>query len=119
MALHYDHTAIPEERRKYEHDGKTYMHPTLYALTFYSVPLGLPVLDDKTIDEWMVRLVVWEKLFESLRTRNVNGESVEAPIEYGDLQMYKGLSTNAKKLTRNQFMKNVWTRLDESLKNKE
>lgn len=115
MALHYDHTAVPEEHRTYVYDGETHMHPTLYALTFYTIPIGLPKIDDDNIDEWLARLAIYERLFDCLRTRNVDGKSVDAPIEYADLLRYKGISTNANKLTRQQFMKNVWARLDSEL----
>jgi len=115
MALHYNHTQIPEDKRVYEFEGETHMHPTLYALTFYTIPIGLPTLTEENVDEWMARLAIYERVFDCLRTKNVDGKCVDAPMTRQDLLDYIGLVTNANKYTRNQFMKNVWARLDSEL----
>ena len=77
-------------------------HVVIISLTALNV--GLCVIDDKSIDEWVYRFDEWQDVFGSL-LRHQDGRGIRVGRE--DFERYKGLRVNSSHMSRSKFDKHL------------
>jgi hypothetical protein len=97
MALTYDASKCVKEAcfLPKGHGTASHLTPTFHGLMLGTIVIGMPNLNEKTVEEF-----VWRMNFAT-RLNGVWSREIDAEF----LKPFMGLSTNASKLTRNQFIK--------------
>lgn len=106
MSLNYDLTAIPEDVRTVvatEADpingvavGDKVMNPVTRTLIWTTMGVGIGVINDDTLEEWVARVGLYQKLHGALMSRHDEEADtwVDRPLTREDIEAHKGLKTN-------------------------
>lgn len=104
MSLNFDLSRIPEDVRTViatEDDafngikkGDRLMSPVTNTLIWTTMIVGIGVIDDRTIDEFVARVELHQKLHGALMSSFEDGKWSDRPLTREDIEAHKGLSTN-------------------------
>tara|TARA_Y100001963_G_scaffold20356_2_gene25990 strand:- start:4082 stop:4582 length:501 start_codon:yes stop_codon:yes gene_type:complete len=96
---------VPVENKK---GSKVFdIQPITKHLVYETMIVGLSEITESNIDEWLIRMRLVEKLYNtSLMMRDDKGVVKPYRITIKDLQNHVGLWTNAERLTRKKFVNN-------------
>lgn len=112
MSLDYNFTEIPKNSPTDAENDETKMHPVLYTLIWATISIGLDEITWENVDEWVARLRMYEGVFGTFLNAKVDGKFQPTSLTRKDVETYIGMYTNASTLTRRQFTKRVWDRMD-------
>ena len=114
MALNYDlRKCDPAFVWREEIDGehtRTVMREIPWALVLTTMVVGLDEISEKNLSEWCWRVNLYSVIKGHIFSDEINEEF---------LRPFIGLNTNASKLTRKQFVKDVMLRLEREHDNRE
>lgn len=89
-------------------DENGLMNDNLHVLIWLTIPTGVCHVTAKNVDEFWLRVNMWQRTIGSGFTRIVEGADPEPfLVENKHVQASIGLRTNAGSLTRAQFLKNL------------
>lgn len=120
MALTFDLKAIPEDVRlvTVEQDdpvralkaGDQVMNPVTETLIFSTMALGIGEITDATLDEFVARIDLFQKLHGALMSTWDGKDVSPRPITREDVEAHKGLKTNVFPMeTRTAWVKRTVT----------
>lgn len=125
MSLNFDLSAIPLETRTvtstYDDEfhgikkGDTIMNPVTNQLIWATMAVDIGVIDDKTVDEFIFRIRLYEKLFGAML--RYSDERGDRPFTADDVIAHKGLRTNVFPMkTRAQWLKRMGESFERELR---
>jgi len=111
MALNWALTKVKDKDWVCFNDGE--MKPKTETLIFITMTVGMGNITEKNYKEFYLRLYMYEKLFGTFYTTTLGPN----PYTEEDIKAHIGLSTNANKMTRQQFVKGALMRLEQEIEN--
>jgi hypothetical protein len=111
MSLNWDVSNIKDfQTVTSDPTDKTKWHPVTWTLVNTSMIVGLCVLDEKTLPEWVWRLEFLKQLNRADFLIEKQGKSWKhRSFTMDELRAHLGLRTNASTLTRKQWVGRQWT----------
>jgi len=106
MSLNWDATKVENfEEKFYEKCGdEQRVKGSAEAMIFSTMFLGINTITEKNVEDFFVRMNMWERTFGNLRTH-----SEKFSLE--EIREYIGLHTNASPMTKTQFRKRLFDSL--------
>ena len=88
-------------------DGAIEENGTIRTVMFYCMALEMSGITEKTLDEFYIRMKIYDQCFGAIGMR-MNGENVEhVSIPYEILQKLVGIQTNVSQETMTHFMAKI------------
>lgn len=89
--------------------GDEVVNPVTETLVWMTVTTGIPEITEATAAEFYARARIIEATYGAMLTeRRADGEIVDKPISAEDVYNHIGLYTNASKMTKAAFTKNIY-----------
>jgi hypothetical protein len=103
MSLDYNFSDAPhaEEMESEEQWGLT------EAIIFITIPIGMPRIEEKTVEEFFRRVAAWEMATGAICVEHGDDGPKSRYTTLDDIRLRVGLRTNASPKTKHQFLKTI------------
>ena len=93
-------------------EGKEDVNPITKAIVFSTMFVGVPDITKKTALEYIKRLRIWQSIFGAMMVKDGKPYDITAQQVVDHI----GLTTNANRKSRTEFIKSIWNTLDLEVK---